>query len=47
MTTTAPALAAVIDALVAQPVDALPVGLLMEQVAAVAPQAAPLEGWLQ
>ena len=37
----------VLDELVAQPLEALPVAVLQAQVAAVAPQAGRLEGWLQ
>lgn len=41
------ALGVLVDALVAQPLDALPVAVLQNQIVAVAPQAARLEGWVQ
>ena len=40
-------LRALLDELVAQPLEALPVAVLQAQLAAVAPQAGRLEGWVQ
>lgn len=47
MTTTAAALPSLVDALVAEPLDGASPAALQARIAAVAPQVARLQGWLQ